>query len=223
MCGRFTITVDPGELQSAFPGIEVPVSGIPPRYNISPSQPVAVIPNDGKNRLDFYSWGLIPSWSKDISIGSKLINARCETLAEKPSFRNAYRRRRCLIPASGFYEWRTVPSSKVKEPIYIYMKNKRPFAFAGLWEIWHSIDGSEIRSCTIITTMANNFIQPIHNRMPVIISPNNYTRWLDPSEVNGTSLTELFNPYPSEEFAYHAVSRLVNSPSYDTPECISTI
>ena len=219
MCGRFTLTVDPGELQSAFPGIAVP-AGFSPRYNIAPSQPVAIIPNDGLNRLDYYSWGLIPSWAKDPSIGARMINARGETLAEKPSFRSAYRYHRCLIPADGFYEWKTLSDGKTKMPIYIHMQNKALFAFAGLWETWFSPDGSEIRSCTIITTEANNAIKPIHDRMPVIIPPENYHDWLKPGEADTKGLASLLKPYSPEAFAFDYVSRAVNNPANDSPECV---
>jgi putative SOS response-associated peptidase YedK len=125
-----------------------------------------------------YKWGLIPSWSKDPSIGDRMINARAETLAEKPSFRNAFRRRRCLILADGFYEWKQIPGMKSKQPMFIRLKDENPFAFAGLWEIWSSPDGSEIRSCTIITTQPNSLIESIHNRMPVILPADAYPIWL---------------------------------------------
>jgi len=223
MCGRFTLAVDPGDLQAAFPGIELPAVGIAPRYNISPSQPVLAITQSNKKYLDFFTWGLIPAWAKDPSIGARMINARSETLAEKPSFKNAFRRRRCLIPASGFYEWRSDPITKMKEPIYIYLKNEPLFAFAGLWETWQSSDGSEIRSCTIITTQANAFIKPIHDRMPVIIPPSNYYKWLTTSETNIDSLSDLFLPYSANEFNCHQVSRLVNNPLNELDACIKKL
>ena len=138
MCGRFTLTVDPAQFQEAFPGVDIDPEPAP-RYNIAPTQPVAVIPNNAKDKLDYFVWGLIPSWAKDPSIGSRLINARADTLAQKPSFRSAYRRRRCLIPASGFYEWKPEPGSKSKTPMYITLASGKPFAFAGLWEFWQSL------------------------------------------------------------------------------------
>jgi putative SOS response-associated peptidase YedK len=222
MCGRFTLTIDPAHLQEAFPWAVIP-EDLPPRYNIAPSQPVAVIPNTGDNTVTLFKWGLIPSWSKDPSIGERMINARAETLAEKPSFRNAFRRRRCLILADGFFEWKQNPGSKNKQPVYIRMKNGLPFAFAGLWEIWSSPDGAEIRSCTIITTEPNSLLLPIHNRMPVILKPDSYHRWLLPGDTQPTQLNELLIPYPPEEMATYAVSRLVNSPQYDSPEIIKPI
>ena len=221
MCGRFTLTVDPGELQEAF-NIDIP-SQYASRYNIAPSQPVAVIPNDGKHHLDFFVWGLIPSWAKDPSIGNRMINARAETLAEKPSFKNSFRRRRCLVLADGFYEWQKQDGGKGKIPMYIHLKTKKPFAFAGLWDLWHASDGSEIRSCTIITTEPNSMMASIHNRMPVILSPNAYAVWLDPGEKPADQLSTLLKPYPADEMLAYPVSRTVNSPNNDIPECIQPL
>jgi putative SOS response-associated peptidase YedK len=191
-----------------------------PRYNIAPSQPVAVVPNDGQMRLDYYVWGLIPSWSKDPSIGSRLINARGETLAEKPSFRSAFRRRRCLILADGFFEWKQIPGSKIKTPMYIHLKSGQPFAFAGLWESWNSPDGSNVLSCTIITTTPNALMEPIHNRMPVILPASAYTRWLEPGEQDPTTLQALIQPYSPEAMSAYPVSTLVNRPENDVAAVI---
>ena len=219
MCGRFTLTIDPGDLRDAYP--EFSVSGAPgPRFNIAPSQPVAVVPNTGDNKIDFFVWGLIPSWSKDPAIGNRLINARSETLLEKPSFRNQYRRRRCLILADGFFEWQAQLDNKGKRPFYIFLKDHKPFAFAGLWDIWNSPDGSEVRSCTIITTQPNEMMKPIHNRMPVILDPAAYKAWLDPANTNAEDLNRWLVPYPSNTMSLHPVSRLVNSPENDSPACI---
>ena len=219
MCGRFTLTVDPADLREAFPQFTIP-DEITPRYNIAPTQPVAVVPNTGENRLDFYVWGLIPSWAKDPAIGNRLINARSETLAEKPSFRSALRRRRCLILADGFYEWRANEGGKGKTPMFVRMKSGQPFAFAGLWEVWSPPDGSEVRSCTIITTQPNSLMVPIHNRMPVILPPTVYTRWLDPAEAAPQNLSPLLVPYDASQMEAYPVSRLVNSPDNDVPDCI---
>ena len=219
MCGRFTLTIDPGDLREAFPDLTVP-DNLNPRYNIAPTQPVAVVPNTGEHKLDFFIWGLIPSWSKDPTIGSRLINARSETLLEKPSFRSQFHRRRCLILADGFFEWQVQPNTKAKRPFYIYLKDHKPFAFAGLWDIWMSPDGSEVRSCTIITTEPNEFMQPIHNRMPVILPTEAYSEWLDPSNTKAEELSRWLVPYPSEAMSLHPVSRVVNSPDNDTPDCI---
>lgn len=219
MCGRFTLTLNSSQIQAAFPELIVP-DGIEPRYNIAPSQPVAVVPNDGQNRLDFFVWGLIPSWAKDPTIGNRLINARAETLAEKPSFRSAFRRRRCLVISDGFYEWRQEPGRKAKTPMYIQLQDGRPFAFAGLWENWNSPDGSNILSCAIITTEPNSLMSSIHNRMPVILPHENFDAWLDPAEQDPARLNQLLAPYPSEVMQAHPVSMLVNSPANESPDCV---
>jgi putative SOS response-associated peptidase YedK len=222
MCGRFTLTIDPAQLQEAFPWAVIP-DNLPPRYNIAPSQPVAVIPNTGDNTLSMYRWGLIPSWSRDPSIGDRMINARSESLAEKPSFRNAYKRRRCLILSDGFYEWKQNPDMKSKQPMYIRLKNARPFAFAGLWEVWHAPDGSEIRSCTIITTQPNSLLEPIHNRMPVILPTNAYNEWLVTDDRQPDQLNHLLVPYSSTEMMAFPVSKMVNRPEYESPELVQPI
>lgn len=219
MCGRFTLTAEVSALQESFPWLYIPPE-ITPRYNIAPTQPVAVVANDGKNRLDFYTWGLIPAWAKDPQIGSRMINARAETLAEKPSFKTAFRRRRCLILADGFYEWQKQPTGKAKTPMYIRLASQQPFAFAGLWERWNSQDGSMILSCTIITTEPNELMQTIHNRMPVILPAEAYQKWLEPGEQNLEELAPLLKPYPAEHMVGHPVSTLVNSPANDLPQCI---
>ena len=219
MCGRFTLAVDPGTLKGTFPWVEVP-QDLPPRYNIAPSQPVAVVPNDGRNRLDFYIWGLIPSWAKDPKIGNRMINARAETLAEKPTFRAAYRRRRCLVFADGFYEWRQEPGKTAKTPMYIQLKSKKPFAIASLWDIWHAGDGSEVRSCTIITTSPNRLIEEIHNRMPVILPAEVHQDWLSSEERDPRLLDRVLVPYQAEDMIAYPVSRMVNSPQNDVPGCI---
>lgn len=222
MCGRFTLTVDPGQLQQTLSWVEVPEE-LTPRFNIAPSQPVAVVANDGQNRLDFFVWGLIPSWAKDPKVGNRMINARAETLAEKPAFRAAYRRRRCLVLADGFYEWRQEPGSTVKTPMYIKMKSGEPFAFAGLWEVWYSPDGSKILSCTIITTGPNELVENIHTRMPAILSPQAYQQWLDPEEKEAGELAPLLAPYAADEMTAYPVSRLVNSPNNDDIACIQPL
>ncbi|MBI3159185.1 MAG: SOS response-associated peptidase [Chloroflexi bacterium] len=218
MCGRFTLTVDADTIHDAFPWLEVP-GNLTPRYNIAPTQPVAVVPNNGQNRLDAFVWGLIPAWAKDPSIGNKLINARGETLAEKPSFRGAYKRRRCLVLADGFYEWVKQPG-RAKTPHYIQLESKEPFAFAGLWELWHAPDGSEVYSTTIITTEPNEMIGRLHNRMPVILPPAAYEQWLDPAEQTADKLQPLLRPYPAGEMMHYPVSTLVNSPFNDVPEVL---
>ena len=219
MCGRFTLTVDPADLQEAFPEFSFPAKGIP-RYNIAPSQPILALPNDGTKQADFFVWGLIPSWAKDPSIGNRLINARAETLAEKPSFRSAYKYHRCLIFADGFFEWQARPGLKSKAPHFIRLKSGEPFAFAGLWEHWQPADGSEIRSATIITTEPNELMASIHSRMPVILPPDTYSQWLDSAPQSPNRLQNLLVPYPAGEMEAYPVSTLVNSPGNDRPECI---
>jgi putative SOS response-associated peptidase YedK len=219
MCGRFTLAADPSELGDEFEGVEFP-SGIAPRYNISPSQPVLAIRNNGKQEADFLVWGLVPSWAKDPAIGNRLINARGETLAEKPAFRGAYKYKRCLIPADGFYEWKAVQGRKTKAPYVIRMKSGRPFAFAGLWDEWHSPDGSVLLSCTIVTTGPNELMVPIHDRMPVILQRQDYAQWLDPAPRQAESLNALMRPLDAGLLDAYPVSTLVNSPANDSPECI---
>jgi putative SOS response-associated peptidase YedK len=191
-----------------------------PRYNIAPSQDVAVIANNGQNKIEFFRWGLIPFWAKEAKIGNRMINARAETVAEKASFRNAYRRRRCLVLADGFYEWRKEPGRTTKTPMYLRLKSGDPFGFAGLWESWRSPEDQTILSCTIITTEPNALVKPIHNRMPVILDPEAYDMWLDPGEQTPDRLGPWLRPYPASEMTAFPVSTLVNSPSNDVPACV---
>ena len=218
MCGRFTLTIDPSDLREAFPGLTFP-DDMAPRYNIAPSQRVAVAANNGKNEVEFFKWGLVPSWAKDVSIGNRMINARAESLAEKPSFRAAYKRRRCLILADGFYEWKAVPGQKTKTPMLIKMKSGEPFAFAGLWEAWHPDQEDALLSCTIITTTPNALMEKIHDRMPAILKPDVYAVWLDPAEQTPDKLNKLLKPYPATQMTAFPVSRLVNDPKNDSPAC----
>jgi putative SOS response-associated peptidase YedK len=218
MCGRFTLTVNPDQLQQQFGLAERPPAELTPRYNIAPSQAVAVVANNADRKLELFQWGLVPSWAKDPKIGNKMINARAETLAEKPSFRNALKRRRCLVVADGFYEWKK--EGKGKTPIYLQMKDGRPFAFAGLWEIWQPPDGSLLKTCTIVTTAANALVHDIHDRMPAILAPEDYDRWLEPGEVSPPEVLSLLGPYDPAEMRAVRVSTRVNSPGNDTPELI---
>ena len=219
MCGRFTLTVDPAELADAFGSYEFPTR-FAPRYNIAPTQPVLAIPNDAKNKADFFLWGLIPSWAKDPSIGGKLINARGETIAEKPSFRGGFKYKRCLILADGFYEWKTAAGTKTKTPYYIHMKDRKPFAIAGLWDVWNSPEGDSLRTCTIITTEPNELMSTLHNRMPVILDPKDYDLWLDPAPQTPEKLIHLIEPFPAASMSAYPVSTLVNKPGNDRPECV---
>ena len=220
MCGRFTLTADASTLQTVFDLGEAP-TGIQARYNIAPSQPVAVITNDDPNTLTYHQWGLIPSWAKDPKIGYKMINARSETLHEKPSFRSAYKRRRCLIPASGFYEWTQTDDGK--QPYYIHLKEQPVFAFAGLWESWHSAEGDELRTCTIITGTPNALIQDLHHRMAVILRPDDYADWLDPAERSADTLAPMLQPYDAAAMDAYPVSTLVNNVKNDTPHLIEPV
>jgi putative SOS response-associated peptidase YedK len=222
MCGRFTLTANKKKLEEAFAGVEIPTE-LPPRYNIAPTQPIAVIANNNPTTLEFFQWGLIPAWAKDPAIGNKMINARAETLAEKPSFKTPYKRRRCLILSDGFYEWRKDPGSKSKTPLYIQLTSGDPLAFAGLWESWHSKEGDHILSCTIITTSPNEFMAEIHNRMPVILSPEHYDLWLDPAERSPADLDPLLKPYPAALMTAYPVSTAVNNPQNDRVECIQPL
>lgn len=219
MCGRFTLTVDPAELKDAFAGFTFPAR-FAPRFNIAPTQPVLAVPNDRQGAADFFVWGLIPAWAKDPSIGNRLINARGETLGEKPSFRGSYKYKRCLILADGFYEWQVQPGKKTKVPHFIHLKTRQPFAFAGLWDQWNSPDGSALRTCTIVTTGPNELMAAIHDRMPVILHPEDYARWIDPAPAGPEALNSLIRPYPASEMAAHPVSTLVNSPANDQAECV---
>lgn len=215
MCGRFTLTTDTGKLAEAFPDVVIPDS-LAPRYNIAPTQSIAVVRNLLPRKVEFLHWGLIPHWAKDPQIGHKMINARAESLSEKPSFRESFRKRRCLILADGFYEWKKTPSGKV--PMYIRLKTGRPFAFAGLWDVW-----GEIQSCTIITTTSNELVAEIHDRIPVILSPADYSEWIDPNEKLSDSLQGLLVPYPSEEMTAYRVSVKVNDPEVEGHECVVQI
>jgi len=219
MCGRFTLTVNPADLQDTFSNYSFPVK-FAPRFNIAPSQPVLAIPNDNKLAADFFVWGLIPMWAKDPSIGSRLINARGETLAEKPSFRGSYRHKRCLILADGFYEWKTFGDRKTKTPYFIHMKDRQPFAMAGLWDSWESPDGSSIKTCTIITTTPNSLMEMIHDRMPVILHSRDYARWLDAAPQTPENLQPLIKPFSADAMSAYPVSTLVNKPANDMPELV---
>jgi putative SOS response-associated peptidase YedK len=194
-----------------------------PRFNIAPSQPVAVIrlageTADSPRELCWFRWGLIPSWAKDPAIGNRMINARAETVADKPAYRQAFRRRRCLVAADGFYEWQR--TGKRKQPYFIHMHDDRPFGFAGLWETWEGPDRTEVQSCTLLTTEANDLVRPIHDRMPVILSEDDYQQWLDPSVQKPELLIPLLRPHPSEPMGAYAVSTLVNNPGHEDPQCV---
>ncbi len=218
MCGRFALKAPPRTIQQHF-GLPETVD-LSPRYNIAPSQDVAVIRHlsgRGYRQLDMLRWGLIPGWAKDMKISYRMINARAETLAQKPAFRTAFKKRRCIIAADGFYEW--LHSGKTKQPFFVHMKNSAVFGFAGLWESWNSPEGSIVESCTVITTSANDLVRKIHDRMPVILHSARYEAWLQDSTKVET-LQQLLMPYPAAEMEIYRVSSEVNSPKNDTMECI---
>lgn len=217
MCGRFTLYVSPEVLAKVFSlkeSIEFEL-----RYNIAPSQNIAVIRSiDGQNQLSFQKWGLIPSWSKDAT--HPMINARSETVHEKPTFRHAIKHNRCIIPASGFYEWKSEDDHK--QPYYIRLLNSSIMGFAGIWERWKTEDGDgiEIETCCILTTNSNDLMEPIHSRMPVILPPEEYGLWLNHNVHHPIELQRLYQPYPSDLMVVHPVPNLVNNPRFDGPACI---
>jgi len=228
MCGRFVSSTPPDQLAQYFEVDEMPEQLLErgPNYNTAPTTEVLVVRSDGSTRrLDAFRWGLVPSWAKDVSVGNRMINARAETVATKNAYRNALKRRRCIIPADGFYEWTTQPGSKKKQPYFIHRPDGEPFAFAGLWEVWKGpkdkkapSEGEEqlppaepLRSCTIITTSANEKMSELHDRMPVILPRSAWDEWLS-ADVDDTELLgRLLVPAPSELIAFHPVSTEVNS------------
>ncbi len=227
MCGRYTLHHTTAQVVARFDVTEVidatflEVERDAPRYNIAPTQPVAVVTENSPRALEMMRWGLVPSWAKDPSIGSRLLNARAETLQEKPSFRTALVRRRCLIPADGFYEWKKL--GKVKQPYRIRRRDEALFGFAGLWDEWTSPDGSPLRSCTIVTCAPNELMATIHNRMPAILRPEDEAHWLDRSVKSVSDLLSLLGPYPDSDIEAYAVSTVVNSASNDSASCIEAI
>src|SRR5215218_516689 len=215
MCGRFAQRSPARKVAKQFEVEEVPP--LTERYNVAPAQMILGIRGeDGAREAMFFKWGLVPCWAKDPSIGNKLINARSETVEEKPSFREAFRQRRCIIPADGFYEWKREDGRK--QPFFFKLKDERPFGFAGLWDRWEGEGEQIINSCTILTTEANGVLRPVHDRMPVILHPEDYASWLESGEQERALLKELLRPYPVNDMVGHPVSALVNSPSNSGPE-----
>ncbi|MBI5572919.1 MAG: SOS response-associated peptidase [Desulfomonile tiedjei] len=222
MCGRFTLFDAEAALPKEF---DADISfDLTPRYNVAPSQPIVALrvsPETGQREFVWLRWGLVPHWAQDSSIGNQMINARAETVADKPAFRDAFRHRRCLVPASGFFEWRK--GERRKQPYYIRMKDGHLFAFAGLWELWKGPDGSPVESCTLITTGANDLVARLHDRMPVIVPPAAYELWLDTESQERGRLLSLLQPYPAGEMDAYPVGFAVNDPKTDDLRCIARL
>lgn len=221
MCGRFTLRSSRQALAKAFNLLEVP--DVLPRFNIAPGHSVAVvrqIPRAQGRELAYLRWGLIPAWADDPSIGKRMANARSETAATKPCFRRAFRSRRCLVIADGFYEWQRTNGRK--QPYFVGLQSDRPFGLAGLWERWEK-GGEPVESCTILTTDANELMQPIHERMPVILPPEQYDLWLDARCQDTEKLTKLLRPCSAKDLVAYRVSTLVNNPKNDVVKCIEAM
>ena len=224
MCGRYSLIADLGELAHRFE-FDGDWDSFEAAYNIAPTQHVLTVREHGDDSREaaFMRWGLIPSWAKDPSVGARMINARAETVAERPAFRTALRRRRCLVLADGFYEWQRVAGSKAKRPMRIVLRSGEPFAFAGLWETWRNPTGERTQSCTIITTTANELLSPIHDRMPVILPRETEALWLNFALDDTGLLTSLLTPYASNAMDAYEVSPLVNSASNNSPEVMAKV
>jgi putative SOS response-associated peptidase YedK len=220
MCGRYTLTSSPEALRALFRYEEQP--NFPPRYNIAPTQPIAIVRLvDGKRHFALVRWGLLPSWVKDPKTFTLLINARGESAAEKPAFRAAMKRRRCLIPADGFYEWQA--AGERKRPFYVRAKSGAPLAFAGLWETWEGPNGEELETATIVTTRANRALGPIHDRMPVIVPPDGFDLWLDTANVDATTAAVLIAPAPEILLVAYEISTAVNRTANDSPKLLEPV
>ncbi|MFC5702231.1 SOS response-associated peptidase [Cohnella faecalis] len=220
MCGRYTVTVTLEELMALYlaEGTALPFNL--PRFNFAPTQLVPAIVNDGtRNRIGQLKWGLVPSWAEDEKVGIRMINARAESLDERPAFRTAYRRKRCLIPADGFYEWKTISGGK--QPYRIKLRNGELFGMAGLYETWTSPDGRKVHTCTVITTTPNRLMEDIHHRMPVILRREDEALWLDRSIQDPSRLQPLLAPYPAEEMEAYPVSKRVGNVGNDDPDLVA--
>ncbi len=218
MCGRFTIKAKTEQLHEAVRGLTI-TEWRGPRYNVAPTQPVPTVRNLEGRRVEWLRWGLVPAWAKDASIGSRLINARAETLAVKPAFRAALATRRCVVLADGFYEWAAAGARK--QPYFFQRPGGRPFALAGLWESWRPPAGDELHTCTLITTAANAVVAPVHDRMPVLLDPDAAERWLAPGDP--APLLELLRPWPDRDLETYPVSLLVNRPAVDDARCVEPL
>ncbi len=223
MCGRYSITTAPEAMRRLFNFVG-PLPNLRPRYNVAPTQDLPVVrynPEARQRSLDLLRWGLIPRWAKDPSIGAKLINARADGVATKPSFRDAFRKRRCLIPSDAFYEW--AKNTKPKQPYAIRLKGRELFALAGLWEGWRNVEGDWLRTFTIITTDANELVAPIHNRMPVILDPSNYAVWLGEVLADDGQLLALLKPFPASKMEAHRVGLGVNRVANDDASLLEPV
>ncbi len=218
MCGRFTVTSPADILIEEF-GLTRVSAAFAPRFNIAPTQLAPVVTHFRARELELFQWGLVPSWARNKSVGPQLINARAESLATKPAFRDAFAKRRCLVLADGFYEWKREVGRKI--PMYVRRESRRPFAFAGLWEGWLAPDGELVRSVTVVTTEPNDVMASIHDRMPVILPPDARELWLDPRIDDPARLSALLRPYAGGDLEAFSVSTLVNSPANDCPDCIA--
>lgn len=216
MCGRYTL-VKTSEVTRRF-GAEQASFEVAPRYNIAPGQELPVVVRNSPNHLEMMRWGLVPSWAKDTKIGYQMINARAEGIEKKASFRKPFQKQRCIIPASGFYEWQKQGSRKI--PHYFKMANDELFGFAGLYDIYTDENGQKLKTYTIITTEANEIVGPVHDRMPVILTPEEEAIWLDPEIHDPETLLPLLKPYPADEMMVYTVSTLVNKPQNDGPELL---
>ncbi|MBA3943587.1 MAG: SOS response-associated peptidase [Herpetosiphonaceae bacterium] len=219
MCGRFTLKTPPEQLARQFKLTDIP--SVAPRYNIAPTDDIAVVRTTEESTERSFAllhWGFVPAWAKDPVVGNRMINARAETAATSPAFRQAFRHRRCLILADGFYEWQR--AGKNKQPFYFQLKDGEPFAFAGLWEQWQAADGKQLASCTLLTTTPNAMVRPIHDRMPVMLTPDIYDHWLDPNNQEPSAIQPLLHPFDADAMLTYPVTPLVNNPRNDDPQCI---
>ena len=227
MCGRYVSVSSPSLLAAHFGAEEVRTEDVEANYNVTPRAEVPIVAvSRGVRVLDRVRWGLVPFWAKDLSIGDKLINARAETVATKPAYRRAFERRRCIIPADGFYEWRAEEGSKQRQPFFIRRRDGEPLAFAGVWEAWYdpNVDApTRLRSCAIVTTIANEELAPLHHRMPVVLPAPVWGEWLDPRRNDVASAQRLCAPLPDGELVFHPVSKLVNKPDNNGPELLDEV
>ena len=226
MCGRITLQTPMQVIADLFGGLPIPamLASVKPRYNLAPTDMAVCIRDQNGLEMAGLRWGLIPFWSKDLKIGARMINARSETVAEKPSFREAFKKRRCLVMADGFFEWKKVEDGK--QPFYISRADRQPFAMAGLWESWRDKadpQSQPVETCTVITTSANPFMSPLHDRMPVILDESEQQLWLDPEIAGRETLESLLKPYDKDGFRMYPVSRFVNKAGNESEECVTEI